>query len=183
MSGTTLLENPSASDELRQEVAQVIIKAFAAAPYPGDDAIVKPDSEGADLLAALQGKTWDDLDIGTIATCHIDMPLLTPEAFRYYLPAFMMALIFQYQHAGTLPMSLMHSLTPPDDALLQAYNENPTATSKSRRVGDFLQRASSFSPKEKAAIGLFFETYEKWCPKPHGEQRFLPQAMGFWKAR
>jgi hypothetical protein len=183
MSETTLLENPTASDDLRQEVAQEIIKAFAAAPYPGDNGIVKPGSDGADLVTALQGKTWDDLDIGTIATCHIDMPLLTAEAFRYYLPAFMLALIFQYQHSGTLPMSLMHNLTPPDAASLQTYNENPTETSKSRRVGDFLHRVSSFSPKEKAAIGLFLETYEQWCPKPRGEQRFLPQAVDFWKAR
>ncbi len=183
MSGTVLLEKPAEANGLREKVAQEIIKAFAAAPYPGDDGIVKPDSDGLDLVRALQGKTWDDLDIGTIATCHIDMPLLTAEAFRYYLPAFMMALIFQYQHAGTLPMSLMHNLTPPDAGLLEKYIENPTDTSKNKRVGDFLNRVSAFSPKEKAAIRLFLETYDKWCPRLRGEQRLLQRAMDFWKMR
>jgi Family of unknown function (DUF6714) len=183
MSGTTLLEGPMSGANLRQQVAHEIREAFATVPYPGDDRICKPGSFGAELAKAFRGKCWSDLDMDTIASFHVDLPVLTPEAFRYYLPAFMLALIFNYQQAGTLPMSLLHNLTPPDAALLQSYIEKRTSSAKHEWVGSFLNRVSVLSSREKRAIQLFLETYDSWCSTQRGERRFLKRAIDFWKAR
>lgn len=183
MSGTSLLEKPMSATSLRESVAQKIDDAFADVPYPGDDHICKKGSDGAELTKALRGVHWRDLEIATIASHHVDMPLLTPEAFRFYLPAFMLALMSHYQHAGTLPMSLLHNLMPPDSGSLEKFMDNATDPSKQGRVGDFLNRLIAFSPKEKAAIRLFVETYDKWCPKLRGEQRLMQKALDFWKTQ
>ncbi len=181
MPGATVLDKPMSVSGLREQVAQKIEAAFANTPYPGDDQICKSGDAGEDLANALRGLHWHEVEIVTIANCHMDMPLMTAEAFRYYLPAFMLALMNFYQHAGTLPMSLLHTLTPPDSGLLQKYIENPLDTTKNARVGDFLNRVTVFNAEEKAAIRLFLETYDKWCPKLRGEQRYLQRALEFWQ--
>ena len=166
-------------DELRQRLGRLIEEAFADTPYPGDDCISKPNEDGSDLVRAFRGQSWRDLQLNIITNYHVDMALMTPEAFRYYLPAFMLAVIFYYGHVSTLPMGLMHSLTPPDAGLLQKYLEKKTDPLKHTQIGDFLNRVSAFTGSEKAAIRIFLETYRKWQPNARSELRHLERAIEF----
>ena len=46
----------SPAHEIRQRVAAQIEDAFAQAPYPGDQNIAKPDTDGVSLTRAFWGK-------------------------------------------------------------------------------------------------------------------------------
>ena len=168
-------------DELRQRLGRHIEESFADTPYPGDDRICKTDVDGSDMVRAFRGKDWRDLQLNIITNYHVDMALMTPEGFRFYLPAFMLAVLFYYGHVSTLPMGLMHSLTPPDAGLLQKYLEKKTDPLKHTQIGDFLNRVSAFNSREKAAIRVFLETYRKWQPNARSELRHLERAIEFWK--
>jgi len=169
------------ADDLRQRIARMIEEAFADTPYPGDDNLCKPDMDGADMIRAFRGKKWTDVQINTLVNYHVDLPILTPESFRYYLPAFMLAILFYYPHLSTLPIGLIHSMTPPDPALLQKYLEKKTDQLKHSQITDFLNRVSVFTPDEKAAIRAFFEAYRLLVPDGRSELRHLPRALEFWR--
>lgn len=183
MPSTTILQTGTSSpaDEIRQRVARLIEETFEKTPYPGLKNICKPDSDGREITIAWGNKDWRDLQLDMITDYHVDLPLLTPEAFRYYLPALMLVTMFHYQHVGTLPLGVMHSLTPPDPTLLHNYMKSKTDTGKYIGIADFLNRVTAFTPAEKFAIRAFLESYQKWCPKERGEQRMLPRALEFWR--
>jgi hypothetical protein len=166
---------------LQESMAQQIKQAFADTPYPGDDQIVKPESDNQELMRAFRGRDWRALPVATLGYYYVDLPHLTPEAFRYYLPAFMIAVLLHYQNVGTLPVSLMHSLTPPDPDSLEKYMDKHTDPLKLTKVADFLNRASAFNAKEKTAIRTFLGLYRKWCTRGIGELRFIDRALEFWQ--
>ena len=63
--------------------------AFAAAQRPGDEEIVSHDEceECDSLRASLAGKHWRDLGRMAVDQMSQALPLLSPAAFRYFLPA------------------------------------------------------------------------------------------------
>jgi hypothetical protein len=166
---------------LRQRIAQIIREAFTDTPFPADDQICKASTYSEELVRAFRGRHWRAVPIGTLAYYYVDLPHFTPEAFRFYLPSFMIAVLLHYQNVGTLPVSLIHSLTPPDADLLEKYIEKRTDPLKHTKVADFLNRASAFNSKEKAAIRSFLELYRKWCPRGIGELRYIDRALEFWQ--
>ncbi len=171
----------SPAQETRQRVAAQIEEAFAHTPYPGDDKIGKPDTDSAALTRAFWGKNWRDVQLTTLSNYHVDLPLMTPEGFRYYVPAFMLAAMFYYHHVSTLPIGLMHSLTPPDPTLLQKYLDKKTDPLKHSQITDFLNRVGALNVGEKAAIRAFLENYRKWQPDARSEVRHLARAVEFWR--
>lgn len=178
---TLPVNNVISLEELRRHVAQQIEEAFADTPRPDDDQIAEPGGDNRDVLRALRGREWHDLSLAVITDFHVDLLVLTPEAFRYYLPAFLLAILYHYQHTSTLPLSVMHCLTPPDPTFLQKYIEGGTDATKPSKIGEFLNRVLMFNSKEKNAIWTFLETYPRWCPKVRGEQRYLSRATEFWQ--
>ena len=74
-------------------VAQ-IESAFAATPYPGDDRICDPspgDEEVAEYALEFRGARWDRLHPEFLAYHDAAISFFTPEAFRYFLPAYLIA--------------------------------------------------------------------------------------------
>jgi hypothetical protein len=67
-----------------------IESAFAEVPYPGDDNIADHQNclECEELRTYLRGKTWKELSFPKLHDFHEALPLLTPEAFRFFLPVF-----------------------------------------------------------------------------------------------
>lgn len=80
----------------REEVIATVSIAFASARYPGDDRIVPPDRdwdwESQEIKQAFRGRRWEDAGVDFLCPTHrTDLGFLTPEAFAYYLPAFLIA--------------------------------------------------------------------------------------------
>lgn len=164
------------SEDLRARIEQQIESAFADTPYPGDDLIGKSTAD--DVVRAFRGTHWRDLPLKQIIDYGMDLQALTPEGFRFYLPAFLLALLRYYGQVNTLPISLMHSLAPPDPTLYLKYQEKQ---SPHNSVSDFLSRVSVFTLREKAAIREFLLSYRKLYPEATREQRHLNRALDFWK--
>lgn len=97
-----------------------IIEEFQDIPYPGDDNIVphKPylDIESDRVKEFFKGKNWKNINIhhlindytGDHSACLI---MMTPEAFRYYLPAYMLICIQDYEEADVSYETLFYKLT------------------------------------------------------------------------
>jgi hypothetical protein len=78
------------------ELKRQIEEAWATVPYPGDDRIVPDvlwDEERQEMRAGLVGRHWREVDREAIKFCRDALPLLTVEARRFYLPAFLFAAI------------------------------------------------------------------------------------------
>lgn len=157
----------------------VISAAFEVMPYPGDDKLVEipADMEILETASWLKGKHWKDLTWAALvpwwtdALCH-----LSPEGFRFYLPAYMIASIESYERADRLPDVAISMLTPPckesyeafREVLLDIVKDNPEFVNpekfepyleekNAKRKQFFLERTEGFTAEQKKAIVLFLE--------------------------
>jgi hypothetical protein len=85
---------------------ELIESAFADVPYPGDNNITRcpyrcrPCQEVAEFF---KGKTWRGNSVEDLRDHHIALSLFTPEAFQYFLPAFMLASLESNDQINLLP--------------------------------------------------------------------------------
>jgi hypothetical protein len=81
----------------RPEIAglvEQIESAFAATPYPGDDHICDPrpgDEEVAEYALEFRGASWNRLHPEFLAYHDAAISFFTPQAFRHFLPAYLIA--------------------------------------------------------------------------------------------
>lgn len=69
-------------------------EAFAAAPYPGDENICHPakgDEEAAEYALEFREARWQRLHPRFLQYHHPALSFFTPQGFRYFLPAFLVA--------------------------------------------------------------------------------------------
>lgn len=98
------------ADSLHSMSLQETIKAaFADVSYPGDNNITRcpyhcrPCQEITDYF---KGKTWEGHAVEDLRDHHSALSLFTPEAFHYFLPAFMLASVESYDKLDILPDSI-----------------------------------------------------------------------------
>jgi hypothetical protein len=88
---------------------ETIKEAFADVPYPGDKNITrcpyhcKPCEEISEYF---KGKGWEGHSVEDLRDHHTALSLFTPEAFHYFLPAYMLASIESYDKTDILPDSI-----------------------------------------------------------------------------
>ena len=139
--------------QLPHIVKAKIAGAFDFTPYPGDENLVTDQSgynpEASEIEGAFRGKDWKDISVETILKLKAALPLFTPAAFRYYLPAYMIACVDSYYDVDVALDSVFFNLTPP----------------KSRRGWEwdlFWVRAQQFNKKERDAISSFLELMDQY---------------------
>lgn len=79
---------------MSDELIEQIHRAFATSVYPGDENLVaNPDDEEPQFVAGhFKGKTdWRTLDAEFLNAAPDALALLADDAFRFYLPAFLIA--------------------------------------------------------------------------------------------
>lgn len=84
--------------------------AFADVPYPGDDNISDPEGrdEGEGATEAFRGRSWQSLKLDELWVPSLYS--MTPEAFHYFLPAY---LIRSLEDEEDISDDLMSVLKPP----------------------------------------------------------------------
>jgi hypothetical protein len=105
--------------------------AFASVKYPGDDQLVYNSSgqhlECKEVAEAFRGKHWKALSLETLSHHSSGLFFLTPEAYRFYLPAYLISGSLHYDEAEGVADSVVFSLIPPsaakDIALYGALSE------------------------------------------------------------
>lgn len=154
-----------------------ITQAFSDISYPGDQrlASIPPPycvpSEDAYVVSYFKGKRWTEVSFTDLRKNYAGPPdaclsFMSPHAFRYYLPAFMVIAITDHDIADMVAHSALNALLPPEDEGQKSW---------------WQKRVSGFTPTQREAITLFLEyldvrsseDYPVYGPK---------QALKYWKA-
>ncbi len=109
--------------DINPEVLRVksdIEKAFADVTYPGDENLVHVQRpEDIDVAVHFKGIKWQDWkDKPTQVLAKVssgDLFLLSKEAYRYYLPIYMIQALIDYENAGLFIDEIPFSLAPSSD--------------------------------------------------------------------
>jgi hypothetical protein len=128
-----------------EEVAEQIRQAFSTAPYPGDNRLTQGSSiEATQVSNFLKGPRWQDLGVEELAPNHESLFFMTREAIRYYIPAFLIASVRNYDNSDKIPGTLLFFL-------------NPHAMRDSEYASRFRERFDIFDDSERGAIRVFLE--------------------------
>jgi hypothetical protein len=133
----------------REELRKVIKTAFATVEYPGDEHLVYDTSgyhlECNQISAIFRGRHWLQLASEMLRKESSALYFMTPAAYRYYLPAYIIECIMNYEQADVIPETVVHSLIAPcDEKALEAYR----------------RRMESFTPVQLKAILTFLRYME-----------------------
>jgi signal transduction histidine kinase len=163
-----------------REVIEEIERSFGATTYPGDDKIVYDQSGGhlecAEVGAAFRGKRWQELSSSLLAREESALAFFTPEAFLYYLPAYLRATLQHREEMDLVLTNVVSRLTLRraedvegvlrDLAALPLESEAREAAegaladqmaSADERAREFLELMSGFTPEQANAIRSFLE--------------------------
>ena len=142
------------------EVIRFIEDAWREVPYPGDDRIFTPDSyDDEDIVNYFGGTTWRGHDPVNLRAHSSAFTFFTPEAFHYWLPAFMIAAIQNPDEADVICDRIPRSITnkyepqrwqlfsPAQRQAVAAYmrfqiERFPNVADDERRALDILERAT-----------------------------------------
>jgi hypothetical protein len=97
-------------DHNATELSTKIRAVFSDDPPVGFPIAPHQCGECARIEADFHGKCWSEVSLDTLKYHFDSLPLLSPEAFKYYLPAFMLGAIADPE--SNLPEFLMYSLLP-----------------------------------------------------------------------
>ena len=86
-----------------------IENAFASVPYPGDNNLTRCPYHCAEcrrIAEFFKGKVWAGQTLEELKNYHVALSLFTPEAFHYFLPAFMLVSLDHYDKGDVIPDSI-----------------------------------------------------------------------------
>jgi hypothetical protein len=129
--------------DLRSEIEM----AFAEVPQPSPDALVIPTYDDEGISTFFRGKNWRTPTVEELRRHEVALSLLSAEAFRYYLPAFMLAELEEPDKADLIGPGIIFHFSKPA----------PYWVSELRR------RLSLLTGKEKAAIRRFITERGPHC--------------------
>lgn len=134
------------ADALKQKIAE----AFSDVPYPGDERIALHECpECQEIRESFRGQTAGTLLDGVIDSHFDSLPLLSPETFRFFIPAYM-----------------RYSLEHPDSTVSFFTRQS---LGEAGVDGFYLERWRLFSSRQREAVVAFLESL-----RPHeiqGDER------------
>lgn len=168
---------PAPADPQVADLYRQIGDAFAATPYPGDHQLCGSDQgdEPAENALELRGLRWQAVHPELLAHCYTALSFLSAEGFRYFLPAFLLADLLEWESNADPVFHLTHGHAEPEaeveldpgiwEGLESLFGEKAAAVL--RNVGDHhlradwrqyaLARHAGFSRVERLAIIRYLE--------------------------
>ncbi len=153
------------------QIIEQIKHAFASVLYPGDDNIVPKtqyDDETQITEAELLGKRWNELTLLVEDFSYgFSLSFLTPMAYHYYLPAFLISSV-ELEEDANIVSETIWSLTPPEES-----NNN----------GVFYSRMVLLTPEQHSAIAVFVGFFIENNPQKFrlkSGMRNLERIKNFW---
>jgi Family of unknown function (DUF6714) len=163
--------------EDRERIASRIREAFASVPYPGDDRLVPQtahrDPEREQIATDFAGRDWRELGVEVARGEPEGLFLMSPLAFRFYLPAYALAAVADPFGSDLVPAAVVQSLTPPPDSDDAARWFEERVGGLSAEQVDAMRDVLKFIGRS----GLFLEreaqrALEYWDSRPgNGEER------------
>jgi len=152
--------------------------AFADVPYPGDDGIVSPSALMGNLYrAAFRGKSWSDIVDPEFLEEFPSVGEFSLEGKRYYLPAYLIAVVQHPDDAGYLLDQWIGELYPRFDLCPTEMN--------GFMMSEWDRLMNALTPRQKHSIRLFLEYLlaiqpDSWrAPEPPGNYLALMLA-NYW---
>ena len=135
--------------------------SFADVQYPGDEKLVSDNTgyhlECNQIKAAFKGRHWKEIPLELLRYHSEALFFFTPEAYRFYLPAYLIAGSLHYPDADRIPDSIVFSLLPPSDPQsIKIYGEIAETRLKCltqaqrKAVKSFLQFVKQQHPEDEA---------------------------------
>ncbi len=123
-------------------------EAFGYLPAPPGGRIVtdNEDLESQQIREKLLGRHWRDLEIEDLAGESAALSFLAPEAFRFYLPAFIRVSLTDPVRADLIPDAILSALGEPEDP--RVHRE---------RMKELAQRPAIAGLPERVLVELFAE--------------------------
>lgn len=147
------------------DIEKEIKKVFECTVYPGDGNIATDAKYlSFESLKDFIGKKWQEITLSFLVPKHVDsLGFMTPFAFAYYLPAYMLATIQHYDRADLIPDNLVAAFTVPSsedmnellDALKGIVDEAPPSLVTydiDEATKRFYEIVSLFSDEQKQVI-------------------------------
>jgi hypothetical protein len=138
------------------ELREAIRAAFAGTPYPGDDHLtvyLPGGREYDETLKLLRGKTWMECPVTEFIHGDTPIPDLAPEAFHYYMPAFLLASIDpHHESCSDVAESLIFFLSP-------ANAKNASGEFQYDDTENFGRRMSLFTREQRSVVINVLEEY------------------------
>lgn len=142
-------------------VRSAIETAFAGLPVPSAGTLVEPQDDlnrgsAVQIQRDLQGKTWQDLaqQREYLAKEWAGFCYLAPEAYRYYLPALLMAALEDFTNESSFAHSVVYRLHPSFWSLYYLGEDH-----------EFRAQQSLFTPAQYAAVSAFLGLAFDWYPR------------------
>ncbi|GAA3508393.1 hypothetical protein GCM10022393_19380 [Aquimarina addita] len=97
-----------------------IKQAFDLEKYPGDDKLVYDNSgkhlECLETKELFKNKKWNDLPNTFLLEASTSLNFFSKESFKYYLPAYLIFSLENYEESDDIPNNLVYLLTLPSEA-------------------------------------------------------------------
>jgi hypothetical protein len=161
------------SEQRRAQLAQQIEAAFSVTVYPGDDHLVDLYHSGsfceecAAVAGLFRGCDWRALTKDVLVQNRDSLLLLRPAAYRFYLPAYLIAALKHWNDFDTFNSSVVVSLTPPNPQ--EGLDEF------------FSSRVAELTPEQKTVIRDFVKLYTDTRPTTLGYNKSAWKALRFWE--
>lgn len=152
---------------LEREIARDVEDAFAIIPYPGDDRLVGSPtySENEEILEAFRGKHWRDISLDVLFEHRLSLGALSPEAFRFYLPSYLVAALLHSEETDTLRENVFSALAPPAE--------------EGFWMDWLLERINPLDVRQKAVLRRFIEFWARTETSYPDAAR--DRALPFWR--
>lgn len=151
------MEAPGAEGSVNSAASlrEMLYDAFADTFAPGVDEIVPDywdfDLERTEIRNAFAGRAWHEIPAGMLAEHRQALFFLTPSAWSYYLPAYMLATIDAYSEADSALTEVVGSLTPNCDPEIEAIRKERLAALTERQrdlLSRFIEWAADEHPED-----------------------------------
>ncbi len=135
----------------RKKLSSAIKQAFADTHYPGDDNLLRnlTHYEADELMQDFLGKRWEDVTVEKAYFHRQSLVLFTEEAFRYYLPGFLIAALQASPGPNYGANDVLESIFCRLIGI--GYNESYKASLRST--------IHNFTPEQKSSIEEFIKLF------------------------
>jgi hypothetical protein len=162
---------------LEDEAKANIRAAFASSEEPSPSKVENNHCPECQETAALfAGRRWDEVSVASLLNPRPSISLLTPAAFRYYVPALMLACIEAPRELDVVPDSLIGSLSPPNAKATGHTAERLSFTRT--QAGAVLAFLRVFELRQRIDSGQAEDTLQRTLVT-----RPLARAIRYWTAR
>ncbi len=164
-------------EDLRAQAVAQIEAAFAETPAPSPEGDWHTFYECADLKTEWHGKHWRDVTADLIVHQRDCLSFLRPDAFRFFLPAYLISVLLHPDTVSTLVDEIVRRLSPSAGQPFSSWHNQQLAA-----------QVQAVSPTEAQAVLAFFEAYktlwdgEVLIPMEPDQLAELGVATHFWTA-